>query len=166
MPRVGLDLLIDEAKRSTTVCQENFLYRDIRSCFTRPYPKDKFQKTRYSEHQPFYEMRNDQSGEPYKNVLELRSAKIDNFLSTRDYKGIHDLWVIQYEQLLNNGTASIISQLEEVTGVKARCCPSPPQNRKRRQIDPQLIQHLLKHLDWGKEKKIGYDKVGILPTTH
>lgn len=165
MPRVGLDLMIDEEDRGTKVCQEDFLYRDIVSCFTRPYPKSYFKKTRYSEHQPFYEMKNDKSGKPYKNILELRSAKIKNFLSTRDYKGVNDLWVIQYEQLLKDGTAPIISEIEEATGVTAKCSPSPPQNRERRKIDLELIDYLLKHLDWEVEKELGYHKDGIFSPT-
>ena len=162
MDRVGLDLTVDEVNRDTKLCQEDFLYRDIVSCYTRPYAKSHFQKSRYSEHQPFYEMKNDKSGEPYKNILELRTAKIQNFLSTREYKGVHDLWVIQYEQLLKEGTAPIISDIEESTGATANCSPSPPQNRKRRKIDIELIDYLLKHIDWEVEKEVGYHKDGIL----
>ena len=93
MERFGLDLEMSESgieKRDGMVCQENFVYRDLISCHTRPYPKGFFNKLRYSQHQPFYEMRNDGSGEPFDNILELRAAKIRNFLDTRMYKVVED----------------------------------------------------------------------------
>jgi hypothetical protein len=101
MERVGLDLeLTKEDKHDPGACQERFMYRDIISCHTRPYPRGFFQKTYMSNHQPFYEMKNDASGNPFENILALRSAKIRNFISVKDYKAVKELWVIQYEALL------------------------------------------------------------------
>jgi hypothetical protein len=165
MKRFGKDLNMTEDEKSGEagpVCQEDFFYRDIISCQTRPYPDDYWEnrKHRYSEHQPFYEMRNDGSGEPYDNVLDMRAAKIENFLETKKFPWVEDVWVIRYESLLKEGTAHLIEVIERATGIRSTCKASPPQNRKKRDINPGLKKWLLdeEHVDWGLEKKIGYTK--------
>eukprot|EP01082_Thalassiosira_pseudonana_P011470 g9784.t1 g9784 contig4:571355-572336(+) len=50
------------------ICQEKFHYHEIVSCLTRPYPEGYWgdhRKHRFSQHQPFYEMRvDDKRGDP------------------------------------------------------------------------------------------------------
>ena len=151
--------MTEEQKSDGRVCQENFQYKDIVTCNLRPYPDGYWNAThkhRYSEHQPFYEMRNDGSGEPYDNILEFRAAKIDNFLSVSQYPWVKDLWVLRYETLLLEGTKPIIAAIEKITGVKATCDPSPPQSRKKRKVDKDLQKWLKQHVDWDMEGRIGY----------
>ena len=96
-----------------------------------PLPHTAYNYTlRYSEHQPFYEMRNDGSGRPYDNIMEMRTDKIRNFLSVANYKGVADLWVLQYEYLVLKGTQHLIDRIEEWTGIPPRCQAKPPQLRK------------------------------------
>jgi hypothetical protein len=158
MDRVGEDLLLDP---NNATCQEDFHYRDIISCVKEPLPEAYYNWTnRYSEHQPFYEMRNDGSGLPYDNILELRTDKIRNFLSTANYPGVADAWVIQYEYLLSSGTASLVQKVSEWTGIEPKCDPIPPQNRKQkktRHISQEFAAHVRKHLNWTVESWIGYE---------
>mmetsp|Transcript_7340 Transcript_7340/g.15346 ORF Transcript_7340/g.15346 Transcript_7340/m.15346 type:complete len:409 (-) Transcript_7340:105-1331(-) len=167
MKRFGKDLnMTDDEKsgRAGPICQEGFYYRDVITCHVRPYPDGywdgKKHKHRFSEHQPFYEMRSDGSGEPYDNVLEMRAAKIYNFLNTTNFPWVEDMWVLRYEDLLKEGTANLIKSIEKVTGVKSNCTASPPQNRKKREIDKGLRKYLLsdKNVDWKAERMIGYTK--------
>uniref|UniRef100_A0A7S2S6T4 Sulfotransferase domain-containing protein n=1 Tax=Eucampia antarctica TaxID=49252 RepID=A0A7S2S6T4_9STRA len=160
MERTGADLSMSkEEMEKPHFCQQKFQYKDVNSCHIRPYPKNHFNKTRFSEHQPFYEMRNDGSGEPYNNMLELRSDKIKHFLSLKDFKNVEDLWVVQYEDLLQYGTKDILHILEKLTGVQANCKRSPPQtNRKKREILPKMIKYLNEHVDWQIEHSIGYEQ--------
>ncbi|GKY99495.1 hypothetical protein MPSEU_000903700 [Mayamaea pseudoterrestris] len=157
MPRIGTDLLI---KDETTKCQEDFLYRDLVSCNLEPVPRAEYNHTiRYSEHQPFYEMRNDGSGLPYDNILEMRSDKIRNMLSVVNYEGVSDLWVVQYEYLLSKGTDHLLTKIEEWTGLKRQCVPKDPQNRtpkKSRMVSPEFAAHVRQHLNWTVEDFIGY----------
>ena len=158
MQRVFLDLNVTvEQKRDVHFCQEHFLYDDVVTCRQRPYPQGFFHKSRYSEHQPFYEMRNDGSGQPFASVLELRAAKIYNFLSTKDYKSVLGHWIVPYEQVLMQGTATLLQRLEKATGIQAQCAASPPQNRRKRTLDPEMIQYVMSHLDWEAEHLIGYN---------
>lgn len=155
--RVGKDLELF----GNETCQDDFHYRDVVSCFVEPLPPESYNYTiRYSEHQPFYEHRNDGSGEPYDNILELRTDKIRNFLSVANYQGVADSWAIQYEYLLSKGTKHLLSRISEWTGVDYQCDPKPPQNRKQRKsrrISAPFARHVREHLNWTVEGWIGYE---------
>jgi len=156
MPRVGKDLEL----LGNETCQDDFPYRDIISCVLEPLPLSYYNHTlRYSEHQPFYEMRNDGSGEPYANILELRTDKIRNFLTVATYPGVADVWVVQYEYLVNKGTDQLLKRIEEWTGVQPNCSAKPPQNRKQKKsrvITKEFAAHIRKNLNWTVEEWIGY----------
>ncbi len=162
MDRVGFDLnMTPEEQKKPFACQENFMYRDIVTCHTRPYPEGHFAKTYMSNHQPFYEMKNDGSGQPYDNILEMRAAKNRNFLSVKDYKAVKELWVVQYEALLEGGTHELIHDIEQMTGVKAKCEAYPRQIRRQRKMSGDEIQYLKEHVVWDAEEFIGYRRSGI-----
>jgi hypothetical protein len=158
MERVGTDLWPN--RTADTLCQERFMFRDIISCDLEPLPHSYYTNTiRYSEHQPFYEMRNDGSGLPYANILEMRSDKIRNFLSVKDYEGVADVWVVQYEFLVHKGTQHLIDRVAEWTGVKPRCQAKPPQNRqskKSRRVSADFAKHVRLNLNWTVEDMIGF----------
>jgi hypothetical protein len=155
--RAGKDLLL----HGNETCQDNFKYQDVVSCYLEPLPKSHYDYTlRYSEHQPFYEMRNDGSGEPYPNIMELRSDKIRNFLSVAQYEGIADVWAIQYEYLLNMGTAHLLDRIQEWTGIEPKCEPKEAQKRrqkKSRMLAPEFARFIRQNLNWTVEGWIGFD---------
>lgn len=153
VPRVGLDLNMTDGD----ICQEDFEYNQVISCNEEPLPKASFgSKIRYSEHQPFYELRQDGSGMPFKNIMEMRAAKIRNFLEVREYPGIADVWTIQYEYLLTKGTDHLLEKIEEWTGVKRQCQAFPAQNRRKRPLSRTFAKYVNKNLDWSAEGLIGY----------
>lgn len=159
MERVGLDLLIDEKNIQNHVrCQEDFRYQDIVSCYTRPFADGHFTKTHFSEHQPFYEMRNDGTGKPFESIFQLRGAKIQNFLNISYFKSVAELWILQYEVLVRYGTRELIQEIESLTGIPSHCTPSPAQERKNRIIDNVMKKYIDKKLDWTVEALIGYEK--------
>eukprot|EP00545_Synedropsis_sp_CCMP1620_P012623 CAMPEP_0119026382 /NCGR_PEP_ID=MMETSP1176-20130426/35351_1 /TAXON_ID=265551 /ORGANISM="Synedropsis recta cf, Strain CCMP1620" /LENGTH=159 /DNA_ID=CAMNT_0006982083 /DNA_START=424 /DNA_END=903 /DNA_ORIENTATION=+ len=153
MPRFGLDLLNDT---ETTECQEFFAYNQIVSCNFEPLPVSHYEKIRFSENQPFYELRQDGSGKPFKNIMEMRAAKIRNFLEVADYPGIADLWLLQYEYLLQEGTDHLLRRIEEWTGMARQCEAYPPQERRVRNISRTFVRAINEHLDWSAEALIGY----------
>ena len=157
MERFGADLDWDESQ----MCQENFHYKDLVSCVKEPQPHSFYNHTlRYSEHQPFYEMKNDGSGEPYANIMEMRTDKIRNFLSVADYEGVAALWVVQYEYLLSRGTQHLINRIAEWTGVRPQCQAKPPQARlqkKSRVLSVEFSRFVRLNLNWTVERMIGYE---------
>ena len=154
MERVGTDRWDNY---SGGPCQDHFQYSDIISCAVEPLPKSHYgDKIYYSEHQPFYEMKNDGSGTPYENIMELRSDKILNMLNIKDYQGIADVWAVQYEFLLAKGTAGLIKQIEDWTGIKANCTTYEPQQRTFRPIEKEMANYIRDKLNWTVEAMIGY----------
>lgn len=154
--RTGADLLM----KGDELCQEDFFYKDIVSCSVEPLPHSYYNHTlRFSEHQPFYEMRNDGSGKPYDNILQMRTDKIRNFLSVIDYPGVADVWSIQYEFLVSQGTQHLLDRIQEWTGIEPHCKPKEPQNRApkaSRVISPEFAAHVRMNLNWTVEDMIGY----------
>mmetsp|Transcript_54367 Transcript_54367/g.80649 ORF Transcript_54367/g.80649 Transcript_54367/m.80649 type:complete len:536 (+) Transcript_54367:114-1721(+) len=140
-------------------CQEWFNYDQINSCMVRPYPDGTFtKKPPYSGHQPQYEMRDDGSGRPYSSIVDLRAAKIRNFLKIESWDWIEDFTVVRYEDLLARGTEWMIEHIEEVTGIprKEGCKTYPAQDRKKRALKKSFIKWMTDHVDWEAEKLIGY----------
>lgn len=156
MPRKGLDLLLSDTKNR--ICQEGFSYNEINSCTFHVYPSKHYDawKTHYSERRPLYELRNDGSGEPFNNILELRAAKNRDFLTYDSFPFVKKLMVVRYEDLVQEGTASMLREIEKHTGVKAKCEPSPPQTRTAREVDKEFLHYMNKHADWEAETLIGY----------
>lgn len=153
-PRIGSDL---EISSPNAPCQEDFRFNELVSCNFEPLPHEAYEhKLRFSEHQPFYELRQDGSGEPFSNIMEMRSAKIRNFLSVKDYTGIADLWTVQYEYLLTRGTKNMLDRISEWTGVPYKCDPFPPQERRKRILSSSFAKYVNEHLDWSTEGLIGY----------
>jgi hypothetical protein len=152
--RIGLDLEITD---DNAPCQMDFRFNEIVSCNYEPLPHAAYKhKLRYSEHQPIYELRQDGSGLPFSNIMEMRAAKIRNFLEVKDYVGVADLWTAQYEYLLAKGTKGMLDKISEWTGVPYKCDPFPPQNRRKRKLSKRFAKYVNEHLDWTAEGLIGY----------
>eukprot|EP00548_Thalassiothrix_antarctica_P000367 CAMPEP_0194130486 /NCGR_PEP_ID=MMETSP0152-20130528/1525_1 /TAXON_ID=1049557 /ORGANISM="Thalassiothrix antarctica, Strain L6-D1" /LENGTH=318 /DNA_ID=CAMNT_0038825025 /DNA_START=27 /DNA_END=983 /DNA_ORIENTATION=+ len=155
-PRIGTDLNITKKQMSTTICQEDFPYREIISCAVEPVPKEFYKKSRYSEHQPIYELKPD--GTPYENIMEMRAAKIRNFMEIEHFPGVAGMWSIQYEYLLRNGTNELLTRIEKWTGMKRQCEAYPPQQRRKRGISIDFAKFINENLDWSAEGLIGYSQ--------
>jgi hypothetical protein len=156
--RVGLDLEM----KGDEICQgqERFPFKDIVSCAVEPLPDSAYNYTiRFSENEPFYEMRNDGSGKPYANIMEMRSDKILNHLDVKNFKGVVDVWVLQYEYLLADGTQHLLDRIQEWTGIQPKCKAKDPQNRppkKSRIINAEYAKFVRENLNWKTEALVGY----------
>ena len=153
------------------ICQESFHYHELVSCLTRPYPEGywgKHRKHRFSQHQPFYEMRvNDPEGRPYANILEMRADKIRNFLESAYYTNVEGFWNYRYESLLKEGTEELVQRIERATGVKRnsdKCKIYEPQNRRKRPMDATFFDYMVDHVDWKAETMIGYKRPEYIAT--
>jgi len=143
---------------SAIQCQEGYLYNQINSCLHHPY-EEGHKMVGPSGLVPQYELRQDGSGAAYPSMLEMRADKIRNHLEVANWDWVADFTAIQYEELLEKGTAFLIEHIEKVTGVTAECTPSPPQNRPVRDIAPDLVEWMNEFHDWDAEKLVGYEKM-------
>lgn len=155
MERIGIDRWPNQSEP----CQQFFEWKDIISCQRYPIPKEEIgNEHKFSNHQPFYEMKNDGSGKPYDNIMELRTDKIRNFQTVKDYEGVSAVLTMQYEYLLSKGTQEMLNQISELTGIQPNCKPYPAQNRAARSLRPEMKAYIDTHLNWTVEGWIGYHK--------
>lgn len=104
----------------------------------------------------FYELRHDGSGQPYQSILELRGDKIKNFLQVAEFSNVLDSFVVQYDDMVSEGTELLISSLERTLGVSARCIPQKGTESPRRPLEKRFVEYLLEHIDWDAEALIGF----------
>ena len=94
--------------------------------------------------------------------IELRSDKIRNILEIKEFPGVADLWMVQYEFLLSQGTQELLDRITEWTGVEPRCKAFPPQFRRQRNITKEFVYYVTDHLNWTVEAEIGYEPMAIM----
>jgi hypothetical protein len=107
MPKRGRDLLLLPAETS---CQVGFQPHQVNPCLE--YANMLIGNSSMSV-RPLYEMRNDGSGQPYDNILQLRSDKIKNFLSIQHFDRVTGFAAVRLEDLVEQGTASLLKHIEQ-----------------------------------------------------
>lgn len=151
MPRFGRDLNIvnhTNSSGSDRICEQAFYYNQVVPCLD---------NSPVGEMHPLYE-HDPVSGRPYRSILDLRRDKILNFVSIEHYDGVvfFDTW--KYEDVVEQGSAQLVKQLEEVMGVTATCQPRAVEVSKKPQLDLDYLEWMKQHVDWDtSEAMIGYD---------
>jgi hypothetical protein len=84
-------------------------------------------------------------------------------MESATYANVEGFWHYQYESLLKEGTKELVEKIERATGVKRhpKCKVFEPQNRRRRQMDPDFVDYMTDHVDWKAEALIGYESPDI-----
>jgi len=150
-------------RRRNRHCQEGFRYDEVNSCVKHPLKKRINGDDAPYERSALYELRNDGSGLPYGSVLDLRRDKIRNFLGVAGYHFVSGIVPVRYEELLRDGADFLIQRVESLTGVEAKCHPSPPKAYKRpRRMESDFVDWMTKYVDWNVEALIGYEN-GVFP---
>lgn len=161
MPRYSADIQFvgwtekDSEKAQANVCTAvaDFLPHQVIPCMA---DRTTF-STRGIEMQALYELRNDGSGKPYDNILEMRKEKIENHLAVANYDRVKDFLVIRYEEAKLSGTSKLIAALEQALGQEAACKAEPGNKSFREHPIPKLFHDYLKeNVHWETEAKIGY----------
>lgn len=112
-----------------------------------------------------YELKRDGSGQPYSNILDLRQAKIRNFLTVSDFESVQGFYVVRYEDMVLQGTVSLIGQLEKELNTTAKCVPEPAHQLTKRPMPQEYMAYMRKHVDWVAESLIGYTADDIFEKT-
>jgi hypothetical protein len=157
-PEADLQMLAAHNDTETTLeCQERFKYHQIVSCSSEPYDDDR--SHRFCAHTPQYELKLDDSGEPYNSIVDLRADKIRNHLSVSTWSWVPHFVQIRYEDLLEYGTSLMITHIANVTGIEPNCTAFPAQtDRPTRPLKPKFMSWMDQHIDWEAEALIGYDR--------
>ena len=69
--------------------------------------------------------------------------------------------MVKYEDLLEEGNQFLLDQIEMFTGIKAKCNPYEPQERKQRKLEVDFVKYLNEHIDWKVENLIGYTPIKL-----
>jgi hypothetical protein len=81
---------LEYERKEGPICQLNFSYNEVISCVEDPHED--------SLKNPIYELKRDGSGEPFKSILELRAAKLQNH-AQEIRPWVRNITTIQYESL-------------------------------------------------------------------
>ena len=137
-------------------CHGNFTWKGIIPCSM----EDRKRTARLFPYSgAIYELDRNNPGTPYKNILELRRDKIINFKKeVPKYKNVRNYIAITYEDMLQKGTDSLIRQIEEKTGVTAKCMARPPKDTKIKDYPEGFIEWMNEQVDWEAESLVGYSK--------
>jgi hypothetical protein len=113
-----------------------------------------------------YELMHDGSHRAYGSIIDLRREKILNFLQIPKFHGVRAFFPERYEALNLRGTAGLLAQLEEVTGLKAKCEPFKGTGVvTHKGVDPEYTKWMNKFVDWDVEGMIGYVQREPVPWT-
>jgi hypothetical protein len=157
----------DDGGSGNNFCQKGYPYNTISPCrrnitFVPEQIGDKIPKAflRHlysSANDPVYEKKN-ADGRPFSNILELRAAKIKNFLSIPSFWQLSNFAVIQYESLLEkDGIPSLIQQINRLLGTNESKCPNLPAFRKEPyRIPNEFREWIAKETIWDLEYLVGY----------
>ena len=104
---------------------------------------------------PIYEL--DENGKPFSHPLELRAAKIKDFLDIPKHWDLGGFIQTQYEELNAKGNAFLLEQVSKIVGMKPECQPDPPKNHEVEKLESDWIDWITKHADWETEKMVGYE---------
>jgi hypothetical protein len=104
---------------------------------------------------PIYEQKPD--GTPYKTLLELRAAKIHNFLDLPKKWDFGAFVAVRYEDLIVDGTISFIRDIAKQLGVKQQCKPkAPKKSTLHYPLDEEWMRWITDHADWEAEARMGF----------
>ena len=119
-----------------------------------------------------YELQHDGSERGFSSIIDLRRAKILNLLSVANFRGTKAFFSYQYEELKAQ-TSELLNNIEETTGVKAKCNAtkgnSPGTKISGHQttvitehddLSDDYVKWMDQYVDWDVESKIGYSRRG------
>jgi hypothetical protein len=115
-----------------------------------PWIPDKFEKTEMIHE------RNPDTGERFKNVIELRNYKNREFLSLKDkVKYVH---YVRYEDMLKSAVGVINKIAREYPIRPIRPIRPEPHFNTKPHIPKEILEIINNNIDWELEEKLGYKK--------
>ena len=135
------------------VCLGNYTFNEVVPCS----PEDSVKNEGFANY--MYELRHDKSGLPYESIIKLRSAKVRNFMEVPNFHGVEAFLPERYEALAKHGTADLLKQVEEISGLKAQCKPVEGSGEvKHKSVPHDFMEWMNEHHDWDAEAMVGYYK--------
>ena len=96
---------------------------------------------------------------PFNNILELRTEKILNFISTMYMEQVQSFLSIKYEDLMFSGVSDLLGRIEMASGLIGSCPDEEYLKFKlpefKATTDNEYYSYILEHLDWSTELLVG-----------
>jgi hypothetical protein len=155
-----LDIVRNNLTRSVN-CQKGFAWDEVNPCvYTND---DGLPDTVYRAQKPLYELRRGASGEPYDNILQMRSDKIVNFVLEQRFlqQQLGGYLAVRYEDMVRDGTTTMLQQVADILGLASlppECKPQAPRPElaTKRDIPEGLKQWVEDNLVLETERLLGY----------
>ena len=156
--------LVDEdTDQKDRLCQKGYKFRTISPCTeTMSYKPPSLKKIpgSFLKHLPWsvnnviYELQPD--GQPYEHPLQLRAAKIENFLGVVDEWELGGFGVLQYEDLLQPRLENVLQKISVALNNEAVCGELPIISKKLYSLPVEFRSWVKENADWAQEARIGY----------
>jgi hypothetical protein len=149
------------------ICREQFPFHQVIPCrYNSTRSQYHIPSHRFRGYEPIYELHRDNSGTPFRNILELRAEKIFNFLiEIPVLLDIAGYVPVRYEDLLQHGTRDMMTRVAMAMGLSdlpteciARLGGPQPHRLEHRMITNEFRQYIYDHVDWDRERLLGYHK--------
>ena len=112
-------------------------------------------KISFNAHNPIYEL--DPNGKPFAHPLELRTAKIKNFLDIPNKWDLGGFLKLRHEDVNEKGPLFLLNILSKMVGMPYECTPDPAMRQRSKQLKSDWEDWITKHANWEAEKEIGYE---------
>lgn len=113
-----------------------------------------------------YEMKMDHNKkrlEPYRSIMELRRDKMIHFyIEVSKFASVSHFIPVKFEDMVINGTALLIKEIEKKMGVTSKCVPEKLSVKtkidKRQRIFTNMVNE---GVDWSAEALMGYERIEL-----
>ena len=146
------------------ICQKGYSFGTISPChrnasYAPPgvshIPRPFLQYLPYAVNDVVYELAGD--GQPYKHPLELRNAKVENFLSIPTSWEVAGFGVIQYNDILGENLLDFVHNISEALGTPAKCDLTPSFQKHAYDLPSEFKRWISNNTNWLTEGRIGYE---------
>ena len=153
-------LMIQNQQTTTMRCSQGFAFDEVSPCY---FDNSTIPRAKWRGHVPIYELRRDHSGQPFEDLLKLRSDKLLNFfLEVPLLMHLGGFLAVRYDDLVKQGTRSFLEKVAremlDLPKLPANCHPQAPHPERlgTRKIPADFRKWIEDHLVLETEQMLGY----------
>lgn len=156
--------LVDYQERDTGIlCQKGFSFGTISPCDRdhsyvpekiRHIPRSFLRNLPFEVDDVVYEL--DINGQPFQNIMQLRAAKINNFLNLAHDWNLGGFAAIRYEDIIGDKIAALVQKTESALHVESSCPKLESFYRKSYNLSNEFRSWITDQTDWKVEALVGY----------
>lgn len=145
------------------LCQKGFTFGTVSPCDTdhsyvpekiRHIPRSFLRNLPFEADEAMYEL--DIDGRPFQNIMQLRAAKISNFLNLVHKWNFGGFAGIRYEDIIGDRIAALVQNVESAIQVDNNCPKLKSFYRESYNISNEFQAWVAEKSDWRVEALVGY----------